>query len=323
MEPPRTTLRRLARETGYSIATISRALNRRDGVRSEVARAIIDAARRSGYRECGETIAVVTPSLGFRNYADRLLPELQKAFRDTGYFLEVLPLDSLPLIEEQRLAGAISLMVENGLERYWGEREIIPLVCVNSRPRHLEGIYSVVSHEAGGMRLAWETLYRAGHRKIALFGQRAAYETAENWCVSQRVEAFRNLAAAAGEDSSLVVLMGEALPDAVLPVRRALEGGVTAFIAFGEAYAPVLLYALRVLGVRVPEEVSVVSWETPGVSPYLSPAVTSVEQDLESVARRSAALLLGLLAGKSPEGDIEVEYRFLPRESVAPPPPSR
>lgn len=54
--------------------------------------------------------------------------------------IEVIPQDSLDLLEVQNFCGALSVVGSSGRERLWGEKHPIPLVCINTKPWHFGSI---------------------------------------------------------------------------------------------------------------------------------------------------------------------------------------
>ncbi len=80
-----------------------------------------------------------------------------------------------------------------------------------------------------------------------------------------------------------------------------LEGGLhllsapnrpTAVFASSDLLAVGLLRAARELGLRVPEDVAVVSFDGTKESPFAAPPLTVVRQDIEAMAEKAVALLL-------------------------------
>ena len=81
-------------------------------------------------------------------------------------------------------------------------------------------------------------------------------------------------------------------------------------IAFG-AYQ-----ALQEAGLRVPEDVSVVSFDDSDLAGWLRPALTSVALPHAEMGRRAVELLLD---DKRPEGAVTVPMPVHARGSIAPP----
>jgi len=86
----------------------------------------------------------------------------------------------------------------------------------------------------------------------------------------------------------------------------------TAVFAASDQQALGVLEAARILGIRVPEELSVVGFDDVEVAAYVG--LTTVRQPLFASGRRGAELLLQMLAGTEPPGVERIEQ--LPLELV-------
>ncbi len=102
-------------------------------------------------------------------------------------------------------------------------------------------------------------------------------------------------------------------------IGEAVKQKLTAIILPGEAGGPNLLAALREFRLRVPEDLSVIAWETPQVSEYLDPPLTTFEQDFRRMAATAFDILEESLNGRPAAADVAVDYLFHERRSVAPP----
>ena len=122
-------LKDIAGMTGYSVSTVSRALSNAVNVRPAVRRKIAAAARELGYRTSSSRIFLICESLVPSIYYDHAVAPLAQILRSAGYTLELTDRHGVELIEDRSVAGVISMMVFDGLERYWGKQYTIPLVC--------------------------------------------------------------------------------------------------------------------------------------------------------------------------------------------------
>ena len=181
----------IVRETGYSTATVSRALNGSSWVAERTRLKILEAARKTGYLRSERTVTLVVPNISIDYYYKYMVSELETMLRFAGFRMELIPVRDLEMIEEHR-PSVISIVSEDGLERYWGKKYEIPLVCINTAPRHLEGIFSVHSNEEQGMNMLLNHLYSLGHRRIGLWGYRNVAERQTNVYSSRvRVNTFQ------------------------------------------------------------------------------------------------------------------------------------
>ncbi len=312
----RATMREIAGATGFSIATVSRALDHSPKIAPETRRMILAEARRRGYVSGSRAVALIVPSFSLSGYFGILIEQLAREFTLAGFLPEVIASGHLQLLEEQQFAGAVSVMAQDGLEAYWGERHIMPLVCINTSPRHLDGIYTVGSNDEQGMRLLFGHLYGLGHRRIGRLGGRYSFDNPANWNSFTRDRVFRELTMERGIPSDLCAV-ADGGDSQVAGIRNLLDRGVTAFLILNEGMEPAVLHALRILGCRVPEEISVAGWSLPGLGGSLTPELTALEQDFSGLARCGCELFRRLLSGEGPCEDILVDYHFQIRSSTA------
>lgn len=102
-------------------------------------------------------------------------------------------------------------------------------------------------------------------------------------------------------------------------VKSILDRKVTAIINLNEGDELPVYHALHVLGRKIPQDISVISWSEEYVAPYLVPSLTSLQQNYAMLVREACKLLRRQLAGEIITGDILVDYRFVPGGSTAPP----
>ena len=313
------TQKEIAARTGFSIATVSRALAGSPLISARTRREVMACARETGYRDevCRE-VAVIMPDIPYGAYFGTLLHQLQEELRRNRFVPVIFSTLELHVLEKMPFCGAISLLAHNGLEAYWGARHTIPLVCINTRPRHLDGIFTVGSNDVQGMRSAVGHLIQLGHRRIGRLGGGYSFGDRTNWNSYARDLAFRDLMAEHGLPAELrVAVEAQSVPEAV---RQLLDMGVTAMILLNEGMELEAMHALRLLNVRVPEMLSVVGWSSDAVAPFLEPSLTNLEQNYTELVRCGCEIFQKLLNGEPVAGDVLVDYRFRVRSSTAPPP---
>lgn len=316
---PHPTLKEISERTGFSIATVSRALAGSPLISARTRREVLSCARETGYRsESCREVAVIMPDITYGAYFGTLLHQLQEELRRNCFVPVIFSTLELHVLEKMQFCGAISLLAHNGLETYWGARHTIPLVCINTRPRHLDGIFTVGSNDAQGMQLAVGHLIELGHRRIGRLGGSYSFGDRTNWNSYARDLAFRKLMAEHGLPADLqVAVEAQSVPEAV---RQLLDMGVTALILLNEGMELEVMHALRLLGIRVPDTLSVVGWSSEATAPYLHPTLTNLEQNYMELVRCSCEIFRKLLDGEPVAEDVLVDYRFRIRSSTARPP---
>jgi DNA-binding LacI/PurR family transcriptional regulator len=313
------TVRKIAAGLGVSIATVSRVLNENPGVHEETRRRVLDALRRNDYRPTwGAKRRVIAILLGenpeLDPYQSDMLGALNKAASTSGCRLEIVSLRDLELLNERAIAGAISLLCGYPLERRWARTSALPLVRVNGAGLGNDNVRSVSADGFAASKLCVERLWRAGHRRIGFFSSASA--ELERGLFTRRYAGFLSEMKRRGVENPerLAAFGGEPTE-----IKRVLREGCAAGICVNGAYGPKFARTIQKLGLRIPEDFSLISWEYPGVSENLSPAHTACAPDYEGLAREALKTLLAMVEGRDAPKETLLPFKFIERESVAAP----
>ena len=81
-----------------------------------------------------------------------------------------------------------------------------------------------------------------------------------------------------------------------------------------------MLRAARELGLRVPQDLSVVGYDDLPVTEWIGPPLTTIHQPLYEMAATATRMVLGMARGEAPANPrIELGTELVIRESTAPP----
>ncbi|KGM08646.1 LacI family transcriptional regulator, partial [Cellulomonas bogoriensis 69B4 = DSM 16987] len=172
----------------------------------------------------------------------------------------------------------------------------------------------------GGL-VATRHLLGLGHRRIAVI-------TGPNdvMCSRARVDGFRAAMDEGGVrlDPSLVrngdFFVGGGYGHGMDLLSR--PDRPTAIFAGSDLQAMGVLRAARELGLKVPEDLSVIGYDDLPVSEWINPALTTVRQPLQDMAGTATRMLLSLSRGAPPPNPrIDLATELVVRQSTAPPPP--
>ena len=97
------------------------------------------------------------------------------------------------------------------------------------------------------------------------------------------------------------------------------DGGYTAFLVVISDWTPHLLQALQKAGRRVPEDMSLITYEYDN-SACMNPPQTTIEYNYEQLVRKAVEQLKNEIAGKKIIPEIHVPCRLNIRNSTAAPP---
>lgn len=308
------TVRRIAEECGLSPATVSRVLNRYPYVRPEVRNRVMRAARKLGHVSEQRNYAVVLPAAPFfSSYTGMMLTTILRGFAAHGCHAEIIEQSAIHLLAEYALSGAISMMNDNGFEKEWAALQRLPLVCLNTRPRHIDNIYTVLADDRQGIFLALDYLKAHGHRRIAYLYFDIRPEERGNWNFRCRMAAYREwmYRNCTGIEPPVIDASCNRNWGSGQEIRTC-----TAVLAIGENAGLWAASDLLRAGRRIPEDISLMAFENPATSEFASPPQTTIAQDIGKMAECALNLLEKQIAGKGVSGDLLVEYTLQERDSV-------
>jgi len=314
----------IAEKTGFSMSTVSRALNRCSNISAETTIAVLHAAREIGYQISTrrKTVAIILPerSKKLSWYSIGLMNALCEASLEFDYLLDFILADQMELLDERMTQGIISFDYASNVAKYVSAHSALPMICINDTGRSIDGIHSIFSDNRDAIMQAVNHLVGYGHRKIALF----VHDGLVSADSRLRQKAFEDICQLYPLDPVSMVYCGkhQAPGGGFVPyfydaILTAKAQGITAIINAGEFAGAEFLHALNYCKVKVPEEMSLITWEMPGVSQFLSPPVTTLEQNFPELARRSFETLAELMKDKPPLQDFCVPYLLHSRSSVA------
>lgn len=328
------TIKDVARETNLAISTISKYMNG-GTVRKRNRILIEDAIKRLGYVPSSAARGLRTSRsymIGVMGgcinnpHTASILGEVETKLRKEGYSLNYVSpgwsdakTDELVRYLVDRGVDGIMITPENydlGFLRYVGENQI-PVVMLESGSDR-ENVDCVMVDCSGGAYLATEYLIKAGHRRIAMLeGPEKRKATAR-----ERLRGFMR----AMEDYDYPVY-SEYLIEGEFSYKDGYEGicrlweleqkPTAVFIANYDLCLGAMA-AIHNLGIRVPEELSVVSFDDFELSVMVRPKLTTVAQPLDELADTACSLINKRIQGDYsgyPE-KIRLKPRLICRDSV-------
>ena len=251
-------------------------------------------------------------------FASTLLRGIQDASEAADY--EVLNLNLRPSAGWTRVDGIIGM----GERLYLWGKFVPPEVPIVSLFSVQEGLSSVNSDDYGGARLATEHLLSLGHRRIG-------YVVYPVTITERRVDGYRDALRAAGiePDPSWQALLwntGAFESRGRLSMANWLdngfrETGVTALLAQNDRAAIGMIQTLTAAGYRVPQDISVVGFDSTDECELSAPRLTSVRVPLQEAGAKAFEILQRTFHQNGPQ---EISETILPttldiRDSTAPP----
>ncbi|MBY8864675.1 LacI family DNA-binding transcriptional regulator [Streptomyces sennicomposti] len=329
----RPTSRDVAQAAGVSQAAVSLVLG--DKWRGRVSEATAERVRRAaddlGYRpnlaarnlRLGHTrtVLLVVPALTTEFFAG-VYTGAARVAAEHGFGVVLYPSPEgvgparNPFASAQAaLDGVIaSSMAADALTAIRGDR--LPLVMLDSDPEGSLGAATVNLDIPDAVRQVAAHLLDLGHRR---FLHLAA--DVPSWTFEVRARELAARLGAVPGTSLRTARAAIAVEDAQAATEAALDTPgprPTAVVCDDDKLAVGAYKALRRLGLRVPDDISVTGVDDLGLATAVDPELTTVRLDAELFGERGMRALLAVLEGRSPDaGDIPVE--LVVRGSTAPP----
>jgi LacI family transcriptional regulator len=323
----------VARAAGVSVATVSKVVNRRYGVAEATIDTVSVVIEELGYEAslgASSLRSLRTNVIGvlvaeFEPFSTELLKGVSSAIGETGY--ELLAYSggrsgtavgwehrSLSRLGGTLIDGAI--LVTPTVVSATAQ---IPIVAIDPHTGPV-GIPTVDADNVAGAIAATRHLLGLGHTRIALLGGREDLESAR-----LREHGFRAAMAHAGVpvDARLVRVGGFRVETATAPAHELLSrpDRPTAVFAANDISAIRTIEVARELGLRVPQDLSVVGFDNVPESVLCSPSLTTVAQPLHDMGATALRMLVELLAGREPvHPRVRLPVRLVERASTGPVP---
>ncbi|MDQ4503983.1 LacI family DNA-binding transcriptional regulator [Sinomonas sp. ASV322] len=335
-------IRDVAETAGVSMATVSRALSGRGNVSQRSRERVLDAAEKLGFvpsynassLASGRTrnIGVMLPSVS-RWFFSSVLEGASKALLEAGYDLTLYNTGEQPGSREsvlndfllrQRLDGLLAVSLELSSDEVDQLMRVKrPVVGVGGL---IAGVATLQIDDFEVARAATQHLIGLGHRDIAHVSGTAEFERDFALPTSRR-EGFLAAMKDAGLEvrSSWLAATDFTVSGAYSASKRLLAspgGRPTAIFAASDEMAFGAILAARDLGLRVPDDVSIIGIDGHDLGPLFG--LTTFDQAPRKQGETAVRMLLGQVEGDGAEahsGTIEPE--FVVRSSTAAPKAAR
>lgn len=346
------TLKEVAIALGVSRTTVSNAFNRPDQLSQELRDTILTAARTMGYP--GPNPMARMLRTGRAGAVGLLFSEpLSYAFDDAAAiaFLRGVAqvceqvkssLLILPVIDDAAASKTIQAAAVDGFIIYClpDDSPVVPRVLERQLPvvavdhAYIPNVASIGIDDREGARLAAAHLLKLRHRQLAIMsldlqmdhyvGPVDAERRADgSFRVSvMRLLGYEDALRAAGLDPMTVPVyecpnnsQGYACQNALALLSK--EPRPTGILAMSDRLALGVLQAAEQLGLRVPEDLSVIGFDDIPLAAQIRPALTTIHQPLVEKGVAAAELLL---VDTNPRGSRILETALVVRDSTGPVP---
>lgn len=309
----RVTLKDIAAASGMSVTAVSQVLNGRPCRISKESRERIERVAhdlnyvpnqvaRSLVTHRFNTLALVIPDMDSpffsrlaaalirRCHADGYALFVGTEFEGEGFvlsdFVASHGVDGLLIVVPDEPRANETLADELGRLR-------VPYVLVDRTPSTIPGDKVGFDHELGGY-LATRHLVGMGHHRIACLSNLDGSETG-----SLRADGYRRALEKARLpfDPTLLINAGYSIASGYSAGPAVVAADVTAVFSASDSTTLGLLKYLHEVGVRVPNDLSIASYDNSAADLLFEPRLTSVEQDTDLLADQAFSLMQSRIDG--------------------------
>ncbi len=341
---PRTTLSEVASAAGVSKGTASKALNNRSDVNPETRRKVLSTARDLGYHTPPPVKALTYPSVALvadnmtTFYTLEIMKGAATAALESGVALATsytpvpgtyprpVPLEDewFDMVKASGYLGVIVLTLQLSSRHIAKAAELdLPLVAIdpaNALPPHVTSIGA--TNWNGGLE-ATRHLISLGHTRIAYIqGKEASVPSRERLEGYLSALRMNNISPrtdlVVGNDFSYEtgLTAGREL------LTRPIDERPTAVFAGSDNSALGVYEAARELGLRVPDDVSVIGFDDTLMASWATPRLTTIRQPLHDMGAAGIRTVMDLAQGRplTAAGHIRVSTTLILRDSTGPVP---
>ena len=324
----RVTIYEVAVASGVSLATVSRVINNNSNVTEKTRKKVEETIARLGYKPSRlaqalatnktTNIGIVIPSANYV-YIANMLNGMTDEAKLRGYQLTLFVTnkskeDALQVVEKvitSHVDGAIIFDDEldnediNKLASYK-----IPLVVINNRVKG-ERLASINFDYEKKIKEVIQQYFKKGSKKmyfLHLHHSGRLLERIEKSFIDAHIKAGKNYGVFSIEDS-----YRQTYAD-FMEIFKSTKSGY--FLAYRDSLAAAVINAAIDSGLRVPQDVEVLSIIGTKYVSIIRPQLSSLHLDLKEVGSKAVTMLSGLFTDEQKEKNLEFESTFVKRAST-------
>ena len=325
------TIKDIAKRTGVSYTTVSRALNGKTGVNQSTRELVLAEAKRLGYQPNGiarglvkkytNTIGLIIPDI-----TNPFFPAIARGVEDEaskhGYTVFLCntnwdhkrEMDYLKTLQEKRVDGIIIQPTENN------QRDVvhlnIPSVSISTQISKGSENYVGVDNEKGGF-LATEHLIKMGYSRIAFIGGKVAFTNEQRldgykralktfgFTIDESIISYGDFTTKSGFEQMHVLLRQSTPPDAVFAGNDLIALGV--------------MNAVQEFGLNIPMDIGVIGFDNIYFAKLPQIQLTTIAQPIYEMGKIAFELLYANIKNKDKgsQKKVVLEPELILRKTTA------
>jgi DNA-binding LacI/PurR family transcriptional regulator len=332
------TIKDVARESGFSVTTVSRALNNYSDVNVNSKKHIVEVANELGYvpnkmaqnlvKQESKTIAFILSGLfkdgGRDNIVYQLFTGMYSYAESIGYDVALYTTDSshqkkksyVRFCKEHNISGAMLAGIKMD-DPYLKELLKSKMPCIlddiDLESDHVS-IITVNNEEAA--KEAVQLLIDNNHKRIGcILGREVADVTVKRFNGYKKALASNNI----DFDESITGIGNfteEESYSATLKILKEKKD-VTAFFCHSDIMAIGCIRAIRELGLDVPKDISIIGFDNIPLAQYFNPPLATVDQNFYEMGFQGAKQLVKMIKDKGGKEKIYLEHKILARNTIS------
>ena len=323
MNKPQITIKDIAHALNVSPSTVSRALKDNPDISKETRDLIHAYASEHNYKpnvlavnlrsSRSNTIGVIVPQL-VHHFFSCVLSGIEQAASQAGYNIIVAQSNECYEREVQivhsflaaRVCGVIASLAK-GTSHYGHYQELlnnnIPVVFYDRICTGLQTERVVVDDYAGSFD-AVEYMIQTGCKRILFYSAAPHLEITKNRR-NGYLDAMRRYKIPV-DDAMILACDTRERAISITPDLLESDRRPDGFFAINDETAAGILYACKLVGVKVPEEVSICGFSDSTIAQSTDPKLTTIEQHGEEVGRSAFSILTEKLEDKTPKSSNKI-----------------
>lgn len=306
------TIKDIARESGYSVGTVSRVLNGAQGVSPVARKAVMDIVDKYHFQlnsnakhlkqQSSQGIAIIIKGTQNMLFASLVEP-IQVLIEKRGYASMMFYIGEVDneveqahqICRERRPLGILFLGSNKEYLKKYFHLITVPCVLVTNSAEGLgmENLSSVTTDDRAGAKTAVDRLFELGHTNIGILGGHMAMSHTAYCRYLGVKDSFEEHNMTFDEETQYITSYFT-ISGGYYAMEKLLDmmPGITAVFAMSDATAIGAIRAIHDRGLRVPEDVSVIGYDGIDIGRYMVPRLTTIRQHREVIAARSVEILL-------------------------------
>ncbi len=323
------TMNEVAKEAKVSVAKVSRVVNGKGGVKKDLEQRVLRAMKKLNYhpsslarsfkQQRSMLIGIVIPLLEHPAYS-RMASAIERRLFDYDYRAlicnseedEERENDYIEMLLRQRVEGIIINSSARGTQHLAELRDNnIPIVLFDRMLQDVQCNQVFCDNSLGGYT-GMRHLFELGHRRVGVIGAPMYPEP-----MIRRIRGTREAIAELGmdDDPALLVTGDTQLFDMGYQAAQHLLGlnvPPTAIFALTDVTAVGVMHAVAEMGLKIPDDVSVMGYDDLPIASYTIPPLTTIAQPLIEMGEKAVELLFKQID----DPDLAPEKAVLPTRLI-------